>query len=115
MRKIIVLNNQLQDNSTTLINYVFWLSVPAVNQKSNPSATSLVPDVTSAELTALQNGSVIEQTGSITASAGFIQSDVANILVRSYTQKQAVLTQQGSAKNYAGAYWDGTTWFNVPA
>lgn len=115
MRQIIILNNNLNLDGTTTVNYVYWISVPAIIQKANPSATSVVPNITQAELTALQNGSVIEQQVSSLLSPGFIASDAAATLIRGYTAQQNLYTQQGLAKNYAGAYYDGTSWFNLPA
>ena len=112
MRKIIVLKNSVNPDGSQIANYVFWLTPPVAIQKSNPSFTSLVPDVTTPELTALQNGTVIEQSYSTSFKD---TNSMAAKLISDYNTQQTFLNAQLTVKNYSGTYWDGTTWFNVPA
>lgn len=111
MRQIIILNNQVNPDNSITVNYVYWLPVPASIQKAI-SITSKVPDATTAESTALQNGSVIEQVNS---GIFTVLADIQGQLIRNYNNSLQLLNKQGNMKNYSGVYWDGTSWFNIPA
>ena len=123
-REIIVYDAQTAGGGTILF-YAFWLAVPASLQASyvNPDFVSAVPlasavswGVTSAELTALQNGTVTEVTDHGGLPAGVTASQVGAFLTAAYTTAQTTLNNQAPAKNYAGAYYDSVAgWQNVPA
>lgn len=97
-----------------IINYVFWLAVPAAIQTTVSGFQSVVPNVTPAETTALQAGQIIEKQYSQYMSPGMTQALVGQWLVNSFNIAQAQQNLLVNGKNYATTYYDGT-WHNVPA
>jgi len=111
MRQIIILNNQLNQDKTQTADYVFWISIPVSQQVPNPSAVSLVPDITQSELSALQSGAIIEMEQSSIFTA---TQDMAAKAISDFNTIQAYYNSKASIKKYSGAYYDGT-WHNLPA
>ena len=105
MRQIIVIKNGVNGDGTQWVNYAFWLNVPVAARIPLPSFTSQVPSITGPELTALQNGSVIEEVyTSIFTDTQSIQAKA----ISDYNVKQAFWNAQSSFTNYEGVYFDGT-------
>lgn len=114
MRQIIIVSNTFQLNNTMNLNYIYWLNTPAGVIKSNPSFISLAPGTTVAEMTALQSGSVTEQSLSATIPLAWSPITIGQYLVERYLQQSLYFSSVGSIKNYTNTYYDGTVWQNVP-
>ena len=124
-REIIIYSQEKQPSGDTDLKFVFWLSVPLNLQAqfTRSTASSILPlstaqswGVTPTELTALQNGSVIEQVFDTQIPASETAAQVATLLQTSYTSAQTALNNLSPAKSYVGAYYDSVTgWQNVPA
>jgi len=105
MRQIIVLKNGVNENGTQWVNYAFWLTVPVAARVALPSFVSQVPSATAAEITALQNGSVVEE---IRQSIFTNTASVQNQSISDYNTRQAFWNSQSGFINYSGVYYDGT-------
>lgn len=132
-RKIIVLDAvQDSDGVNLIVNFVCWLVAPPSRIFPSPNFTSRVPlvaaiswGVTAAELSALQGGSIIEQSATIQESVAQLAAQATdalrNAILQSlatarYNALQTVLTNKVyvSATHFPGASWDGTTWTGGP-
>lgn len=115
MREIIILNNIKTANGDNDFRYVFWLSVPTYLQVAS-TVVSQVPGITTAEQTALNNGSVREVAGEKQYPAAWTASQIGADLVTSFNTAQTNLNNVAPTKNYTGTYYDSVTgWQNVPA
>jgi hypothetical protein len=125
-RQIIVIDAALDTTGKTLtLTYACWVAALANRIKVLPNFVSAVPPsgnvtwgITAAELTALQAGTVVEQTAtsSFDISAGNpTTAAMESALQSKYT---AILNSvQGTASAVAhliGAQFDGTTWTAGP-
>jgi|SRR5579859_3235174 len=113
MRQIIILNNQLQANGAMTVNYVYWLVSPQT--LITPGGTTVVPNAGTAEIAAIQSGSVVEQVLQSQLPQNMPPSDIGNYLITRYTQAQTFLNNSGSIANYTTTYYDGTAWHNLPS
>jgi len=125
MRQVIVYQANTTGNGTSL-NFVCWLAVPQTLQLqyANSGFKSAIPNydasicswgITPTELTALQNGSVVEKVHNEHVIPGVTQVQLGAFIQGVYANELAALTNSVPSKSYTGAYWDGTTWSNLPA
>jgi len=112
MRKIIVLKNGANSDGTQFANYIFWLIVPLAAQRANANFVTQVPDATTQEKAALADGSVVEESYTISFTN---TTTLGNKLVSDFNVRQSFYNAQSTLKNYTGTYWDGTSWQNLPA
>lgn len=110
MKKIIITTRK--DNTNYFeVSYLLWLTPPVARQTFYVQATktSSAPNVTPAELTAIQNGLVLEQGGIASFPNGTTNAAVAADIITRFNTAQTALS---SITDYAyyGSYWDGTTW-----
>jgi hypothetical protein len=99
-----------------------WLVAPANKVVPQPSVSSAVPPsssvswgVTTAELAALQAGTVVEQvirSGQLPSATTGAQ--VKTALQNAYAAAQTALNNQAPAAKWIGASWDGTNWTAAP-
>ena len=109
-KKIIVLEKTPQQNYF-IVNYLFWLDVPANQQtlRANVNLTSSFAGATSEELQNIKDGKVVELTGTSSYNLDATNQTIAVDLQQKFINEQAGLT--GSHKFiYYGTFWDGTTW-----
>jgi hypothetical protein len=94
-----------------VINYALWAVPPADRQPAyaNPNATSAWINATTAEITALQNGSVVESVQSTQFPTGTSPATIEAELVSRFNQYQ---TQISNANPWAyyGSTYNGSTW-----
>ncbi len=118
MARQIVILSATKVGSDFHVTAVFWLATPANLVVPNPNATSAVPPVavvawgiTSAELAAIQAGTVTEQlfdSGLFASTRSLAQDEAA--LVALYTAAQAALNATAPGAKVIGAYYDGSAW-----
>ena len=108
MKKIIVLEKLDNDLS---FRCAFWASVPASRQAlyANASATSVYKDASAPEVTALQNGSVIERVETFNYASGTALSAIQNDVVSKFNDFQSYITNFNPFAQY-GRSWDGIGW-----
>jgi hypothetical protein len=89
----------------------FWLSVPAQRQQfvANPDAKSRVMDITANELTALQDGSVVELIHEAIYPLNTPIGAIGTDLVARYNEAQAQVNANNPWNRY-GTFYDGNSW-----
>lgn len=90
--------------------YALWADVPAGNQIAyrNPAAVSACANATPAELQAIRDGLVVEQTGEYQADSTSMGS-MQSLLEAEWTTFQNTITAQNLWADY-GRFWDGAAW-----
>jgi hypothetical protein len=125
-RQIVVLDGTQDPTGVNLnITMVCWLVAPATRILPLPSFVSRVPQVSSAipwgistaELTALQAGTLVEQTTVVS----LIVANLTVPMIEAACQARYVSLQQtltnlvfANAVHFVGAFFDGTTWTGGP-
>lgn len=94
--------------------YVLWADVPSGNQLAyrNPLFTSTYENVSPAELQALRDGQVAEQTGVYKASNGTSQATMETAIEGYWTAFQAEVTAETPWGLY-GRYWSSAPAWNA--
>jgi hypothetical protein len=112
-RQIIILERNTR-GSNIEFRAAFWLAVPTLRQPlyANASAKSQVLDgsVTAGELTAIQNGSVVEQVDTFQYPSGNTLASIEADLQAQFTQRQADFNADSARFQRYGSSFDGTTW-----
>jgi hypothetical protein len=114
--QIIILNTSNQPNGDFSVSGVFWLVAPANLIIPKPSFKSQVPNVTSADLSSLQGGALLE----VPFHTGLYNSDTSLSAVQSdlqtqYNAAQTNLNNSASSfSSFVGAAYDGYSW-SVPS
>lgn len=110
-RKIIILDVAKQASGSFEVSAVFWLTAPANRIVPRPGAASAVPGATALELTAIQAGTVVEQSNATGAFPTGTNAATARAeLVSRYNAQQAALDASAAGADFIGDFWDGTTW-----
>lgn len=106
--KIIVLE---KDPSEPVYRYVLWADVPIERQPfyANPTAQSAWTGATASDLTALQNGSVVERAGELRLKTDGTLAQAQAELQTRWAAFQNDITSQNKWARY-GTTWDGTNW-----
>jgi hypothetical protein len=112
-RQIIVLDRLPNAGGIAQYNVAFWLGVIAARQTffANAQATSQVKGITAGELTALQNGSVVERVEQYGVDPAKTIAQIQADLVARKNVLQADLDATNQFARY-GTSFDGTTWTN---
>lgn len=112
--QIVVLNVQDAGSNRITYNYLCWLNspnpLPAPNFVSQWKALGASAGPTTAQVTALQNGTVVEQFASLTVSSSTLLSAVESTLTSDCASRQTYLTNIPGQGIYYGQTWNGTTW-----
>jgi len=110
--QIIIINTNNQLDGSFSISGVFWLTAPESLTIPSPSFKSQVTNITSAQLAALQNGTIVEShfnTGLY--PTGTTVADVKTDLQSLYDVAQAKLNNSiPPSTGFVGAVFDGTSW-----
>ena len=120
-REIIVLSVEKRPDNSTHLSGVFWLTTPASLVVPRPGLTSAVPSsttvswgVTSAELTALQNGTVTEQAwDSGQVPSGTTLAQIETGLVNLFNAAQTALNAKATAASYIGSFFDSVNGWTI--
>lgn len=112
--QVIVLNVQDAGSGRVAYNYLCWINAP--NALPNPNfvsawkalGVSTGPSV--AQVTALQNGTVLEQPGSVTVSSATAIAAVENTIISDCNTRQAYISAIPGAGSFYGFTWNGVSW-----
>lgn len=90
--------------------YALWATVPVARQAfyANASAKSIWKDAGASELTALQNGSVVEFSD-VLAVDGLTIGQAETQLQAAFTAFQTAISNNNPWLRY-GSFFDGTSW-----
>jgi hypothetical protein len=111
-KKIIVLE-RVGEPSDDSYNFVLWATVPTGREPAyaNAGKTSAYQDATPEELTALQDGTVVERTGTLAYPAGG-SGNFKQDLQKLFSEFQSEINKANPWVRYGTSY-DGTTWTNA--
>lgn len=109
-KKIIILDTRKTANGGTDVGVVFWFPVASGREELAPDASSMYSDVTPAELSALQAGTVFETPHSASFPQGTSKVQIQAALVTAYNSALTVFNARFNPKQFFGTFWDGTTW-----
>jgi hypothetical protein len=109
-KQIIVLSTN--QNTTGLVGVVclFWLTVPAGSELLKPSAGSAWVGASAGEISALQNGTVIEEFFQPQFPATLTKAQIEAQLLAVYTARQAAFTAGTKPGQYFGVFCDAGVW-----
>lgn len=123
-REIIVLDAVQEQTGVNLtISFVCWLTAPASRVIPVPGFNSRVPSngsvtwgTTTAEVTALQSGSIVESFQTVILPVASLTTAICEAAVQArFTSLQNSLNAQVfSTTHFVGASFDGTTWTAGP-
>ncbi len=111
MARKIIIQERINEPSDFSFKFVFWADVPAARQAltANPTASSVVKDITPEELLAIQNGSVVELQDSANYVASTPIAAIQTDLINRFNAFQAKINATNPWKFY-GTSWDGVAW-----
>ena len=112
-KQIIVLGVSSQVGGEYSINAVFWYPVEAGKELPAPSITSAYKLASAAEITALQSGSVLEESRNYIVPSSYTIALVETFLLTMYNAKVAYMASKPETGNFYGFNYDGTVWNNV--
>ncbi len=109
MPRQIIIQERINIPSDFSFKYVFWATIPVARQTfySNASASSVVKDITTPELIAIQNGQIVEQQNQGNYVAGTPVATIQTDLVNKFNAFQTQVTNYNPWLYY-GTYYDGT-------
>ncbi len=108
MAKQIIILDRPDVNRFTV---AFWLAVPVARQAfyANATATSAYKQASAGELSTIQSGAVVEQTGDFSYTAVSTLATVQAALVIEFNARQAAISAFNPWNRY-GSFYDGTSW-----
>lgn len=111
MKQIIILETNPASGGLIAINAVFWFPVTSGREIPIASATSFYKQASASEITALQNGTVIEEfRPAISFPNSFTTAQIQGSLAATWTARKAYLDTLPNPIAVYGKFWDGTTW-----
>lgn len=108
-RQIIVLETNPSDGGYISLNYVFWFAVPVGHEVTKPQFVSQAKGSAApnaAELTALQNGTVLEFYRSQSFSNTFTAAQIKAELQAEFASQQAYINSLPNINQYYGVFFD---------
>lgn len=117
-RDIIIIQTEKAPEGTITFTCVLWLATPAVLVKADASRTSMAVGIptnapSAPELQAIKDGTITEQSYTVTAPAGSTAAQVGAVLVNGLNAAQAALNARAPVKDYTGTYHDSSTGWTV--
>jgi hypothetical protein len=112
MNQIVVLSSSTQADGSFTVSGVFWLTTPANKVVPHPTFKSTIPQVSSADLLSLQQGTITETpfTSGLFPPDTAI-ADVRTVLETMLTDAQVALDATNPpVAGLVGATFNGTTW-----
>ena len=110
-KQIIILETNPADGGMNTIRAVFWFAV--ILAKRVPKAgntTSKWSGADATETAALVDGSVVEEVRDLSFPTSFTTVELKAALQKAYADRAAFLGAQPFRLQYAGVWWDGTSW-----
>jgi hypothetical protein len=116
-RQIIVLETRKAVDGVTNVTGVNWFAIAAANARvprngyvSAASGLTGAKAITPAEQTALEDGSVREESFAVQLAASTTNAQIQAELVRRYTDRAAAIAAEPPTRQFYGASWDGSVW-----
>lgn len=82
-RRIYIKSRSAEEDPTLSLTLVYWIDIPPARRTefANPTATSVVPDATAAEIQAIRDGAIAERVRSFVFSEDQADRDVLQTLI----------------------------------
>ncbi len=109
MKQIIVLDTQLVPGIGTSVNYIFWYPV-AAGREIPRGAGSSYKNASAPELTALQNGQVVEEVLNRQFISGTTAVSVKAQLVAEYAVRAATFAAKPDPNQFFGLFYENAAW-----
>lgn len=112
--QIIVLGIHDAGSNRVTYDYLCWLNSP--NPLPNPNFVSqwkaIGPSAgpTGGQITALTNGTVVEQAGNITVSSSTAIAAIQNTMISDCNTRQTYMNANPGPGTFYGQTWNGTSW-----
>lgn len=111
MKHVIILETNPSEGGLVSIRAAFWLEVPGEQVVRIPQlAAAAWRDASDDEITALQNGTVVEEVRTFIFPISLGVDDVHKILQIAYEDRAAYLASLPFKGQYYGAFFDGSQW-----
>jgi len=108
MKKIIILDVKKGPGGDTSVQYAFWFPIPLARRVPK-AGKSFYRDASAGELSALQDGSVIEEVNE-SQFTGATVAQIKSFLQNKYAIRESAISALPNPNQYYGTSWDGTTW-----
>lgn len=109
-KQIIILTTNPRDGGRIQIAAVYWFAVPLNRRIPAPNASSQYASASGAEISALQDGSVLEEVRNMELPSSYTTGQIKTALEKDYADRAAYLAAQPFKLQYAGVSWDGANW-----
>jgi hypothetical protein len=109
-KQVIILNTSAGVGGMTNVQYAMWLVPSGSNLVPLPGFASSFAGASTAEISALQAGTTIEQINTAQYPSSFTLATIEADLQTKYTTAQTVLTSGTNPIQWYGTFYDGTAW-----
>lgn len=109
-KQIIVQSVSPQVGGETMVNVVFWFPVASGKEYPRPNAGSVYPGAQAAEITAIQAGSVIEESRSYIIPSNYTKAQAEAFLLAAFNSRQTYLGTRPAVGEFYGVSYDGSAW-----
>ena len=110
-KQIVIIETNTADGGSNTVRAVFWFAVPVARRVPRPDITaSAYKDATAAEMTALQDGSVLEEVKLQGFPASQTGATIKATLVQQYTDRATYLATLPFKLQFYGVFYDGAVW-----
>ena len=107
-KQIIVLDTLPGDGGRNMVRAAFWFPIQAGKRIPISGATSSWTGASGQELTALADGSVVEEVVSMPFAASYTAAQIRAALLTAWTDRKAWKDAQPFSGQYYGVYYDGS-------
>lgn len=110
-KQIIILETNPQDGGYLSVRFAMWFPVAAGKEVPRPEITSSAwKQALTADITALQVGSVIEEVNNVRFANTQTAAQIKTALVAQYGSRKTYLDALPFVGQYYGTFYDGTAW-----
>lgn len=109
-KQIVILETNTDNGGAFSVRLVFWFPIVAGKQVPIPALTkSLWTGASAAEITALQNGSVVEELRNFSFAKTETTANIKLFLAKAYADRKTYLDSLPFVGQFYGIYLDDTT------
>jgi hypothetical protein len=108
-KQIIILETNPADGGTNSTLVVLWVAVPLARRVPRPNAQSKWEGASAADVTAIQDGSILEEVHNVRVPASYTAAETKAVLEKFRTDRVAWLGAQPNKVQYAGVFFDSVT------
>lgn len=110
MKQIIVLETFPLPGGVSQVNCLFWFPVIPGREIPRPGATTVFRTASTAEVQAIQQGTVVEEAFQHHVPPSTPQATVQTQLQAIYANRKAAFDAKPNPNQFYGLAWDGAAW-----